>query len=470
MADEQGTPLARRQMRLGLSVASVGYHYTAWRLPEVSSIGAMDLRHHIHAAQIAERGKMDFLFLADWASLMNFDDPRIARDREHAQLKMDPTLVVSALAAVTERVGLVPTASTTYNHPYNFARRMASIDHISGGRLGWNMVTGFNPEEGRNFSLDKPLSSDIRHARAAEFVEVMHGLFDSWDEDAFLRDKASGVYFDRAKVHFLDYAGEHIRVRGPLDVARPPQGRLPIVTAGVSDNAMELAARFADISYGGQPNIDAARTYYGTVKGKLHKYGRTDDEMLMMPGIQCYLGRTQAEAEDKFARIQALLDPIVGIGHLILNHFPDMTGMQLDEPVPDLAMTSDMMESRISGREPELTLALIRRAKQENLTLRQLFDVAMCGFWSLGLIGTPTMIADTMEEWFTTGAADGFNVQPPYMPAGAEDFVDLVIPELQRRGLFRTRYEGRTLRENLDLHPCPAGTRARRREYGGANA
>jgi FMN-dependent oxidoreductase (nitrilotriacetate monooxygenase family) len=444
-------------MRLGLSVASVGYHYTAWRLPEVSAIGSMDLQHHIRAAQIAERGKIDFLFLADWASLMNLGDPRIARDREHAQLKMDPTLVVAALAALTERVGFVPTASTTYNHPYNFARRMASIDHISGGRLGWNMVTGFNPEEALNFSHDKPVPSDIRHTRATEFVEVMHGLFDSWDADALPRDKASGIYVDRAKVHFLDHAGEHFRVRGPLDVERPPQGRLPIVTAGVSDNAMELAARFADISYGGQPNVEAARTYYTTVKGKLHKYGRTDDEMLMMPGIQCYLGRTQAEAEDKFARIQALLDPKVGIGHLLLNHFPDMTGRPLDEQVPDLTMATDMMENRISGREPELTLALIRRAKAENLTLRQLFDVAMCGFWSLGLIGTPTMIADTMEEWFTTGAADGFNVQPPYMPQGAEDFVDLVIPELQRRGLFRTEYEGRTLRENLGLRAAPSG-------------
>jgi alkanesulfonate monooxygenase len=450
-------------MRLGLSVASVGYHYTAWRLPEVSSIGAMDFRHHIRAAQTAERGRFDFLFLADWASLLNLNDPRIARDREHAQLKMDPTLVVSALAAVTERIGFIPTASTTYNHPYNFARRMASIDHISGGRLGWNMVTGFNPEEAYNFSLDRPLPSDVRHARATEFVQVVHGLFDSWDDDALLRDKASGIYFDPSKVHSLDYAGQHFRVRGPLDVERPPQGRLPIITAGVSDNAMELAARFADMSYGGQPNIEAARTYYDTVKGKLHKYCRTHDEMLMMPGIQCYLGRTQGEAEDKFARIQALLDPSVGIGHLILNHFPDLSGLPLDEPVPDLTMTNDMMESRISGREPELTLALIRRAKEERLTLRQLFDVAMCGFWSLGLIGTPTMIADTMEEWFTTGAADGFNVQPPYMPEGAEDFVELVIPELQRRGLFRTEYEGRTLRENLGLRACP-GQRTRQPE------
>ncbi len=443
--------MARRQMKLGLSVASVGYHYTAWRLPEVSSNGAMDLQHHIRAAEIAERGKMHFLFLADWASLLNLDDPRIARDREHAQLKMDPVLVVSALAAVTDRIGLVPTASTTYNHPYNFARRMASIDHISNGRLGWNLVTGFNPEEAYNFSHDKPVPSDIRHARAAEFVEVVHGLFDSWEEGAFLRNKESGIYFDREKVHFLHYQGEHFRVRGPLDVDRPPQGRIPIVTAGVSDNAMELAALFADITYGGQPNIVAARTYYDTVKGKMAKYGRSPDEMLMMPGIQCYVGRTQTEAEDKFARIQDLLDPRVGVGHLILNHFPDLTGLPLDQPVPDLSMTQDMMAHRISGREPELTLALIERAKRENLTLRQLFDVAMCGFWSLGLIGTPETIADTMEEWFTTGAADGFNVQPPYMPFGAEDFVDLVIPELQRRGLFRTEYEGATLREDLGL-------------------
>jgi len=442
-------------MKLGLSVASVGYHYTAWRLPEVSAVGAMRLEHHIRAAQIAERGKMDFLFLADWASLLNLDDPRIARDHEHAQLKMDPTLVVSALAAVTERVGLIPTASTTYNHPYNFARRMATIDHISAGRLGWNMVTGFNPEEAYNFSYDAPLPSDQRHARATEFVEVLHGLFDSWEDGALPRDKASGVYVDRAKVHSLDHNGAYFQVRGPLDVERPPQGRLPIITAGVSDNAMELAARFADVSYGGQPNIEAARTYYRTVKGKMAKYGRRPDEMLMMPGLQCYLGRTQAEAEDKFARIQALLDPKVGIGHLILNHFPDLSGHPLDAPVPDLTMTTDMMEGRISGREPELTLALMRRAREERLTLRQLFDEAMCGFWSLGLIGTAQTIADTMEEWFTTGAADGFNIQPPYMPDCAEDFVDGVIPELQRRGLFRTAYEGRTLRENLGLKAVP---------------
>ena len=253
MTDGPDAPRARRQIDLAFRWPAWATATPAWRLPEVSAIGSMDLQHHIRAAQIAERGKIDFLFMADWASLMNFGDPRIARDREHAQLKMDPTLVVSALAAVTERVGFVPTASTTYNHPYNFARRMASIDHISNGRLGWNMVTGFNPEEALNFSHDKPVPSAIRHARAAEFVEVLHGLIDSWDDDGLPRDKASGIYADRSKVHFLDHAGEHFRVRGPLDVERPPQGRLPIITAGVSDNAMELAARFATSAMAASP-------------------------------------------------------------------------------------------------------------------------------------------------------------------------------------------------------------------------
>jgi FMN-dependent oxidoreductase (nitrilotriacetate monooxygenase family) len=447
---------ARRQMKLGLSVASAGYHYSAWRLPDVSALSGMDIQHQTRGAAIAERGKMDFIFMADWASVMNVTDLRIARDKEHAQVKLDPVLASAAVAAVTRHVGLVPTASTTYNHPYNFARRMASIDHISNGRLGWNMVTSTNIDEAMNFGLDGPIESDIRHSRAAEFVEVMRGLWDSWDDDAFLRDKATGQYFDRSRFHVLNHEGEHFKVRGPLDTARPPQGFLPIITAGASSNAQELAARAADICYGGQPNIDMARGYYTSVKGRLAKYGRTEDQLLMMPGIMAFIGRTQQEAQDKFGAIQAVLNTEVGIGQLLLNHFPDLTGYPLDEPVPELMMRTDNLGSaRLAGREPEMTIALMNRAREEKLTLRQLFDVAMCGFWSLGVIGTPTSIADMMEEWFTTGAADGFMVQPPYMPGAADDFVDLVIPELQRRGLFRTEYTGHTLRDHLGL-PRPA--------------
>ena len=353
-------------MKLGLSVASAGYHYSAWRLPEVSALSGMDIRHHIQGAAIAERGKLDFIFMADWASVMNVTDLRIARDKEHAQVKLDPVLASAAVAAVTTHVGLVPTASTTYNHPDNFARRMASIDHISNGRLGWNMVTSTNIDEAMNFGLDGPIDSDTRHSRAAEFVEVMRGLWDSWDDDAFLRDKATGQYFDRGSFHYLNHEGRHFKVRGPLDTARPPQGFLPIITAGASSNAQELAARAADICYGGQPNIDMARRYYASVKGRLAKYGRTEDELLMMPGIMAYIGRTEQEAQDKFGAIQAVMNTEVGIGQLILNHFPDLTGYPLDEPVPELMMRTDNLGSaRLAGREPEMTIALMDRAREE---------------------------------------------------------------------------------------------------------
>jgi N-acetyl-S-(2-succino)cysteine monooxygenase len=454
-----------RQMRLGFSIGSIGYHYAAWRLPEASPDGGLSGRHYIESAQLAERGKFDFVFIADVMSIRNFDDRRIAREREHALLKLEPTLALAAIAATTERIGLIPSVSTTYNPPYAFARRMASLDHISGGRAGWNMVTSFSLDEARNFSLDEPLDTATRHARAVEFVEVAKGLWDSWDDDAFVRDKATGIYFHRDRFHFLEHKGEFFEVRGPLDTARPPQGCLPIITAGSSEQSQELAARIADMVYAGQPDIESARRYYSSVKRRLAKYGRDWDSLMMMPGIMPFVGRTQQEAEDKFARLQSLLHPSVGIGMLIINHFPDLTGYDLDSPVPEIAMTNDQMAPglKTSAREPEFTQALMDRARREKLTIRQLFDVISAGFWSLGVIGTPAKVADLMEEWFTTGAADGFNVQPPDLPGAGRDFVDLVIPELQRRGLFRREYEGLTLRENLGLPWVPSRYAARPR-------
>jgi FMN-dependent oxidoreductase (nitrilotriacetate monooxygenase family) len=261
-----------RQMKLGFSIGSIGYHYAAWRLPDASSDGGLSARHYIESARLAERGKFDFVFIADVAAIRNFDDPRIARDREHGILKLEPTLVLAAVAATTERVGLIPSVSTTYNEPYAFARRMASLDHISRGRAGWNMVTSWSLDEARNFNLDASLDSLTRHARAVEFVEVAKGLWDSWDDDAFVRDKTSGIYFDRDRFHFLDHKGDLFEVRGPLDTARPPQGCLPIITAGSSEQSQELAARIADLVYAGQPNIDSARTYYNAVKRRLANY------------------------------------------------------------------------------------------------------------------------------------------------------------------------------------------------------
>jgi alkanesulfonate monooxygenase len=447
--------MSDRRLRLSLSIGSIGYHYAAWRLPESPAHGGLSIRHYIDGARLAERGLFDFVFLADTAAMRNIDDPRIARHREHGQATLEPTLVLSAVAAVTSRIGLVPTVSTTYNHPYNFARRMASIDHISRGRAGWNMVTSFSIDEAHNFGLDQPIDSDNRHGRAAEFLDVINGLWDSWDDDAFLRDKKSGQYFDPTKFHRLNHRGLHFQVRGPLDTARPPQGRLPVVTAGTSENSQDLAARVADMVYGGQPNIDSARAYYASVKGRLAAYGRGPDELKMMPGIMPFVGRTRQEAQDKFDRLQELLHPDVGCGMLVINHFPDLRGYPIDEPLPDFSMRDEMLAPghKVSGREPEFSLALMDRIRREKLSLRQVFEVISAGFWSLGVIGTATDIADVMEEWFFTNAADGFNIQPPYLPGAAEDFVALVIPELQRRNMFREEYEGRTLRENLGLPP-----------------
>jgi alkanesulfonate monooxygenase len=444
-------------MRLALSVAILGYHYAAWRLPEVPADGDHDLAHFIRCAEIAERGKLDFLFFADVAAVRNMDDPRIRRDLEQSHVKLEPTLLCAALAAVTRHVGLMPTISTSFHHPYNIARRIASIDHISGGRMGWNLVTSTSPDEAKNFGQETPLTSEQRHTRAREFLSVVRGLCDSWEDDAFLRDKASGLYVDRSKYHVLDHAGEYFRVRGPLDTARPPQGSLPLITAGHSENSQDLAAEVADLVYAAQPTLELAQTYYASLKARLPAYGRRPDDLLVMTGIMPFVGRTQAEAQEKFDRVQNLLDPRVAHGMLIINHFPDLSAWPLDAPVPELAISET---HNTAGRPPEFTLRMMARAKREGMTIRQLFAAVSAGFWHLGVIGTPTAIADTMEHWFRNGAADGFIIQPPYLPGSAEDFVDLVVPELQRRGLFRTDYEGRTLRENLGLPPAPSRFKA----------
>ena len=439
---------APRQMRLGLSLASVGYHYAAWRYPGVPADGDMSFPHMAHCAGLAEAGKFDFVFFADVAAVRNMDDPRVARHREQGHVKLEPLTLLSALAAVTSRVGLVATASTSFQEPYHLARRLASIDHLSEGRAGWNLVTSTSPDEARNYGQAQAQDSETRHDRAREFLQVVQGLWGSWEHDAFPRDRARGIYMDRAKMHRVNHEGRHFKVRGPLDVERPPQGTLPIITAGASANAQDLAAEVADVVYGGQPTLEGARAYYASVKDRLPRHGRMPSSLHMMPGIMPVIGRTQGEADDIFGRLQDLLHPDVGLGMLAINHFPDLRGHDIDAPMPEVTMSR---EHETAGREPELTLALMDRARRDKLTIRQVFDVICRGFWHFGMVGTAASIADTMEEWFTTGAADGFMVQPAFLPQGAEDFVTGVIPELQRRGLFRTEYEGRTLRENLGL-------------------
>ncbi len=439
-------PNANRKMSLGLSIANLGYHYAAWRHPRVPADGNMDFRHFVHCARLAERGKFDLIFLADSSAVRDLDNLAIAREMEHQLVKHEPIALLAAMSTVTSHVGLVPTASTTYNEPYNLTRMLATLDILSEGRAGWNMVTSFSLDEARNFGLKGTLDSDSRHARAAEFADVMRGLFDSWEDDAVPRDKASGLYYDPSRMHVLNHVGRHFKVRGPLDVPRPPQGHIPIFTAGDSEQAQELAARSADGLYAGQPDLARARAYYASVKGRLAKYGRSHDELKIMPGIMPFVGRTMQEAQDKFDMMQALIEPKLGLGLLVVNNFPDYTGYDIDGPIPDLPLAA--------GRKTHFTMALLEEAKSKAATIRQLYERVSGGFWHMGVVGTPTTIADLMEEWFTTGAADGFNIQPPCIPVDAEDFVELVIPELQRRGLFRLDYETKTLREHLGLRPA----------------
>jgi FMN-dependent oxidoreductase (nitrilotriacetate monooxygenase family) len=438
--------MVRRQMSLGLSIANIGYHHAAWRHPDVPAAGAMTFEHYRRCAALAEAGKFDLIFLADTASVRTLDKPTYARDREPEQVKHEPLALMAALSAITTRVGLVPTVSSTYTDPYNIARAVGTLDHLTHGRAGWNLVTGFCADEARNYGYDTVPPPETRYARAAEFADVMHGLFDSWDDDAVPRDKTSGMFFDRSKMHLLEHRGRFFKVRGPLDLPPLPQRRPPLFTAGTSTESQELAARCADVVYAGKVTLEDARSYYASLKGRLAHYGRTPEELLILPGIMVYVGQTRQQAQDKFDQLQGLLTEQQGLGLLATYGLPDYSGYDLDAPVPDL-----LPGVEVFGQYASVALA---KARQEGLSIRQLYQMVGSGFWSLRAIGTAADIADLMEEWVTTGAADGFNLQPPCVPISAEDFVAMVIPELQRRGLFRCEYEGWTLREHMGLPPA----------------
>ncbi len=435
-------PSAHRTMNLGAFVHETGQHVAAWRHPDAHAESGTVFSHMLDVARIAELGKFDLLFLADSAAV-NTSGAAEARGRMGKTVKFEPITVLSALAAVTTRLGLVATCTSTYNEPYTLARQFASLDQISGGRAGWNLVTSNNEAEAFNHGRDRHYAHADRYDRAAEFADVVTGLWDSWDEDAFIRDKDSGVYFDTSKLHVLNHKGRHFAVRGPLNVARSPQGRPVLVQAGASDTGRDLAARMAEVVFTAQTTFEQAREFYTDVLGRLPRYGRSQSEMKILPGLYPVVGRTEAEAREKFEHLQSLIHPSVGlavlentIGVFNLSQYP------LHGPVPDLADTNGPLSRQ---------RLLLEAARRDNLTLWELCLLNAGPRGHLLTIGTPTQIADVMEHWFRNDACDGFNVMPAYLPGSLTDFVDLVIPELQRRGLFRTEYEGKTLRENLGL-------------------
>ncbi len=435
--------MTARMMRLGLSIRGHGYHPAAWRHPDVPADGTLHVEHYVRSAQIAERGKLDMIFFADGAGIRQGDVPagslaRTGRD----MIELEPMTLLPALAMVTRDVGLVTTASTTYNEPYNLARRFASLDLISKGRAGWNVVASWSEHEARNFGLETTLDYDTRYARSAEFVEVVKGLWDGWEDGALVLDKASGRYFDEARMHVLNHDGRFFKVRGPLSVACMPQGHPVIVQAGASEQGRELGAATADVIYSIHGSVDSARAYYADVKGRMARYGREPDDLKIMPAFCPVVGRTRAEAQAKYDQLQALIDPLAGLGSLY-SSFGDLSGYALDDPLPEDALGPRELRS--------LSEAFVDRMRREKPTIRDLYLRA--GLTGSARIGTAADIADTMQEWFDAGACDGFNITPAMLPGGGADFVDMVVPELQRRGLFRTAYEGKTLRENLGLRP-----------------
>jgi FMN-dependent oxidoreductase (nitrilotriacetate monooxygenase family) len=431
---------ASRQLRLGAFMRPVGIHTAWWRYPGAYPDANFNLKYLVRFAQTLERGRFDAFFMADHLGVLNM--PMAALKRSATVTSFDPLTLLPALAMVTEHLGLIATASTTFEPPYLIARRFASLDHISGGRAAWNLVTTSNPDSALNFGLTEHMEHGERYRRAREFFDVVTGLWDSWAEDAFIRDVENGIYFDPARLHVLDHEGEFLSVRGPLNIARPIQGWPVIVQAGASEAGRQLAAETAEMIFSpGGGGLAGAREYYADVKGRAAQLGRNPEHIKILPGCLVVVGETIEEAQKKRALLDSLVHPDSGIASLSIALGHDASQFDLDGPLPEIPESN----ASKSGRE-----RVIDRARRDNLTVRQLAQIAG-SYGGLAMVGTSAMIADQMEEWLFSDACDGFNIMFPYVPGGLDDFVDRVVPELQRRRLFRREYEGRTLRENLGL-------------------
>lgn len=428
-----------RQLHLGAFMRPVSIHTGAWRYPGAYPDANFNFEHLKRFARKLEAGKFDAFFMADHLAVLNM--PVEALKRSHTVTSFEPFTLLSALAGATERIGLVATASTTFDAPYHIARRFASLDHISGGRAGWNIVTTSNPDAALNFGLDAEVDHGERYDRAREFYDVVTGLWDSFADDAFIRDRESGLYFAPEKMRRIDHKGEHLSVRGPLNVARPPQGWPVIVQAGASEPGRQLAAETAEVVFAAHGTLAAGQAFYADVKGRMQKLGRNPDHLKILPGVLTVVGDSVEEAREKRALLDSFVHYDSAIASLSIALGHDATGFDPDGPLPEIPETNHSK----SGRER--TIALARR---ENLTVRQLAQ-RLGGYGGLAFVGTPKTIADEMEQWLTERGSDGFNVMFPYLPEGLDDFVDKVVPELQRRGLFRREYQGPTLRDHLGL-------------------
>jgi FMN-dependent oxidoreductase (nitrilotriacetate monooxygenase family) len=438
-------PRRKDQIKLGAFIHPTGNHVAAWLHPDSQIDAGVNFRHYVELAQTAERAKFDLMFVADAVATRDGNLDALKRWPQYMAY-FDPTMLMAGLAAVTNHLGLVATATASFNEPYNIARRFASLDLMSGGRAGWNVVTGSSTAEAYNFNRDALDEHDKRYEKADEFVEICRGLWDSWEDDAFVRDRKTALYFDPKKLHYLHHKGKHFSVRGPLNVARPPQGHPVIANAGVSDTGKEFAAKFAELIFTPLHSLEQAQGLYRDLKGRMAKYGRNPAHLKITPGLNIIVGRTDAEAEEKHQFLQSLIHPDVGRMLLSQELGIDLLPFPVDKPLPYHLIDEKGTAQR--GR-------LVDRARKENMTIRDMYLWYGGARGNRTLKGSPQTVVDSMEEWFLKEGVDGFLVQPGVLPVGLNEIVELVIPELQRRGLFRTEYEGRTLRENLGL-PRPA--------------
>ncbi|MEC1543534.1 LLM class flavin-dependent oxidoreductase [Bacillus halotolerans] len=428
----------KKQIKLGVFLAGTGHHVASWRHPDAPADASMNLDYFKELARTAERGKLDMLFLADSLSIDSKSHPNVLT-------RFEPFTLLSALAQVTSRIGLTATASTTYSEPFHIARQFASLDHLSNGRAGWNVVTSSIESTALNFSGEKHLEHHLRYQRAEEFVEAVKGLWDSWEEGAFIRNKETGEFFDKEKMHELNHKGDYFSVRGPLNVSRTPQGQPVIIQAGSSGDGKALAAKTAEVIFTAQNHLESAQEFYQSIKKQAAEFGRDPEKIAIMPGIFPVIADTEEEARAKYQELQDLIIPSVGL-QILQNYLGgiDLSAYPLDGPLPKLdADASNAVKSRFK--------LVQEMAERDNMTIRELYKYVAGSRGHHIFVGTPEQLADKMQEWVDHKACDGFNIMPPLLPEGIELFVDKVVPVLQERGVFRNEYEGTTLREHFGL-------------------
>ncbi|MGN0937162.1 LLM class flavin-dependent oxidoreductase [Acinetobacter amyesii] len=437
--------MSKRQIKLGAFIPTTSQHVAGWRHPESRPQDHLNIDYAIELAKTAERGLFDAYFLADGLSVRWSSAVEGEKGLGDKGVGFEPVTLFAALSAVTQNIGFIATASTTYEDPYILARKFASLDHISKGRAAWNVVTTASADAAKNFNIQQHPEPKERYERADEFIEVTQKLWDSWEDDTFHYNKETGQFFDARKQHQPNHQGQYYQVLGALNVSRPPQGYPVIVQAGQSEDGRELAAKYAEVIFTAQQKLEDAQAFYRDVKSRLIKYGRHADDLKIMPGVSIFVAQTEAEARAKYDELNAYIHPTLGLNLLkqLGGFTEDLSQFDLDQTLPE-----HLTQAQNGASRQQLILEI---ARKNNFTIRQLYQwvASARGHWTL--IGTPEQIVDQLQAWFENEAADGFNILPPTTPASLDDFVDLVVPELQRRGLFRTAYEGKTLRENLGL-------------------